>query len=244
MERRQFLSLVGMAAVSACVPSRKKADNKTETEAGGSITGHFFPDLGYDYNALEPYIDAETMELHYDKHHRGYFDKFKTAISDTDLETTPMHAIFANISQYEEAVRNNGGGYYNHRLFWDNMSPDGGKPSARLLNALVKNFNSFENFQKKFSDAAKTHFGSGWAWLILDSNKKLKVVSTPDQDNPLMDIAPEKGTPLLALDVWEHAYYLKYQNMRGEYVDNFWNVVNWKTVSKRWERATKGKWKG
>lgn len=244
MERRHFLSVVGMAAVSACVPSGKKENNNGEKAPVAAISGHFFPDLGYEYDALEPYIDAETMELHYDKHHRGYFNKFMTAIEDTELETTPMHHIFSNVSEHGESVRNNGGGFYNHRLFWDNMSPDGGQPSARLLNAIVKNFKSFDNFKSAFSDAAKTHFGSGWAWLYLDKDNNLKVTSTPNQDNPLMDIASERGVPLLAIDVWEHAYYLKYQNMRGDYVDNFWNIINWKTVSKRWEKAVKGEWKG
>ena len=245
MERRHFLSLLGMAAASAYVPAASMAANSNETKAAaGSISGHSFPELGYSYDALEPYIDAQTMEVHYDKHHRGYFNKFMAAIEDTDLETTPMHQIFANVSRHSTSVRNNGGGFYNHRLFWENMSPDGGQPSARLLNALVKHFDSFNNFKKVFSDAAKSHFGSGWAWLYMDKDQNLKVTSTPNQDNPLMDISSHKGIPLLALDVWEHAYYLNYQNERGKYVDNFWNVVNWKTVSKRWEKAQKGEWKG
>ncbi|WP_010665328.1 superoxide dismutase [Marinilabilia salmonicolor] len=245
MERRHFLSLVGMAAVSACVPTGKKSNNNGATaSAAATIDGHKFPELGYAYDALEPYIDAQTMELHYDKHHRGYYGKFMKAIEGTEMETTAMHQIFANVSGHSESVRNNGGGYYNHRLFWENMSPDGGEPSARLLNSLVKDFGSMDEFKKEFSNAAKTQFGSGWAWLYMDANKKLKVSSTPNQDNPLMDVVSEKGIPLLALDVWEHAYYLKYQNMRGTYVDNFWNVVDWKTVSKRWEKANKGEWKG
>lgn len=243
MERRHFLSVMGMAAVSTFVPSGTKASG-SEMEAADAISGHSFPDLGYAYGALEPYIDAETMELHYDKHHRGYYNKFMAAIDDTDLTTKPMHAIFANISNYGDGVRNNGGGFYNHRLFWENMSPDGGQPSARLLNALVKHFNTFDGFKKAFGDAAKTRFGSGWAWLYMDENKELKVTSTPNQDNPLMDICANKGIPLLTLDVWEHAYYLKYQNKRGDYVDNFWNVVNWNAVNQRWEKARKGEWKG
>ncbi|WP_016778618.1 superoxide dismutase [Anaerophaga thermohalophila] len=247
MERRHFLSLMGMAAVGACMPAGQKQGSNNGAAAAvaaGSIEKHKFPELGYAYNALEPYIDAQTMELHYDKHHRGYYSKFMAAIEGTDMETTPMHHIFANISRHSESVRNNGGGYYNHRLFWDNMSPDGGDPSARLLNALVKSFGSFDEFKKEFGNAAKSHFGSGWAWLYMDTDKNLKITSTPNQDNPLMDVSDERGIPLLALDVWEHAYYLKYQNKRGDYVDNFWNVVNWKTVSKRWEMANKGEWKG
>lgn len=247
MERRHFLSLAGMAAIGACMPAgQKQGGNKGVAAAAvaGSVEKHKFPELGYAYNALEPYIDAQTMELHYDKHHRGYYGKFMAAIKGTDMETIPMHHIFANISQHSESVRNNGGGYYNHRLFWDNMSPDGGDPSARLSDALVKNFGSFDEFKKEFGNAAKSHFGSGWAWLYLDADKNLKITSTPNQDNPLMDVLDERGIPLLTLDVWEHAYYLKYQNKRGDYVDNFWNVVNWKTVNKRWEMAIKGEWKG
>ncbi|MFW6371649.1 MAG: superoxide dismutase [Bacteroidota bacterium] len=246
MERRHFLSLMGMAAVSACVPKGKKEGNNSGAagSAAGTIEEHKFPELGYSYDALEPYIDAQTMELHYDKHHRGYYDKFIKAIEGSDLETTSMRHIFANVSEHSESVRNNGGGYYNHRLFWQSMSPSGGEPSARLLNALVNNSNSFDGFKETFGDAAKSQFGSGWAWLIMDGNKNLKVVNSSNQDNPLMDIFPEKGVPLLALDVWEHAYYLKYQNKRGDYVDNFWNVVNWKGVSERWEKANKGEWKG
>ncbi len=241
MERRHFLSLAGMAALAACVPTGKKQGSG----GGESVSGHDFPDLPYAYNALEPYIDAETMELHYDKHHRGYFNKFTKAIEGSDLETTPMRTIFSKISTLDENIRNNGGGYYNHKLFWENMSPDGGKPSARLLNALVKDFKSFDGFKDTFGNAAKTHFGSGWAWLTLDvGGKILKVSSSPNQDNPLMDVADVKGIPLLALDVWEHAYYLKYQNKRGDYVDNFWNVVNWNTVNQRFEKALKGEWQG
>lgn len=246
MERRHFLSLMGMAAVSACVPAGKNEGNNNgvAASAAGSIDGHKFPELGYSYDALEPYIDAQTIKIHYDKHHRGYYSKFMKAIEGSDLETTPMHHVFSNVSDHSESVRNNGGGFYNHRLFWQSMSPDGGEPSARFLNALVKNFNSFGGFKKAFGDAAKSQFGSGWAWLIMDADKKLKVVNSSNQDNPLMDIFPEKGVPLLALDVWEHAYYLKYQNKRGDYVDNFWNVINWKGVSERWEKAKKGEWKG
>lgn len=239
MQRRHFISLMGIATVAACVPTGKKQGSGN----GKSVEGHFFPDLPYSYNALEPHIDAETMELHYDKHHRGYFNKFTNAIEGTDLETTSMPDIFAKISSQSDTIRNNGGGYYNHALFWENMSPEGGKPSAKLLNALVKDFESFDAFKEAFGSAAKSHFGSGWGWLILDG-KTLKVTTTPNQDNPLMDDAEVKGIPLLGLDVWEHAYYLKYQNQRGSYVDNFWNVVNWNTVNRRFEKAMKGEWAG
>ncbi|MCT4648053.1 MAG: superoxide dismutase [Carboxylicivirga sp.] len=208
------------------------------------ISGHFFPALPYDYKALEPYIDATTMELHYDKHHRGYFKKFSKAIEGTKLETTSMPGIFAEVSKLDDAVRNNGGGYYNHMLFWESLSPEGGEPSARLLSHIIKNFKSLDSFKEEFFKAAKTCFGSGWAWLILNEERKLQIVSTSNQDNPLMDIAEVKGIPLLTLDVWEHAYYLNYQNKRGDYINAFWNVVNWKMVSKRFEKAMKGEWIG
>nr|WP_319397790.1 superoxide dismutase [uncultured Carboxylicivirga sp.] len=246
MERRNFISLFGLGAIGACttVGSSKQNSTTASEQKSTPVSGHFFPALPYDYNALEPYIDAETMELHYDKHHRGYFKKFTAAIDNTSLETTAMRDIFANISKHDVGIRNNGGGYYNHMLFWENLSPDKTEPSARLLSHIVKDFKSFDAFKDEFSKAAKTRFGSGWAWLILTENKELKVVSSPNQDNPLMDIAPDKGIPLMTLDVWEHAYYLNYQNKRGDYIAAFWNVVNWKMVSKRFEKALKGEWLG
>jgi len=193
------------------------------------------PDLPYSYNALEPYIDARTMEIHHSKHHAAYTNNLNTAIKDTPLEQMSIEAILKEVSNAPVAIRNNGGGFYNHNLFWAVMSPNGGgQPQGELLKALNNTFGSVENFRKEFSAAAATRFGSGWAWLIVDSEHKLKVVSTPNQDNPLMDIADVKGFPILGLDVWEHAYYLKYQNRRPEYIDAFWNVVNWNEVSKRY----------
>jgi len=243
MKRRQFISLVGMGAAAACTPTAKTKNTVSASKAA-PISGHFFPALPYKYNALEPYIDATTMELHYDKHHRGYFKKFQAAIEDSSLETMSMPDIFADVSKHGDGVRNNGGGYYNHMLFWESLSPEGGEPSAKLLSHLVKSFKSFDGFKEAFFKAAKTQFGSGWAWLIIDANRNLQVVSSPNQDNPLMDIADVKGIPLLTIDVWEHAYYLNYQNMRGDYINAFWNIVNWKTVSKRFEKALKGEWVG
>ncbi|MBK3518835.1 superoxide dismutase [Carboxylicivirga marina] len=247
MKRRQFISLVGLGAAAACT-SATKGDSKTkETQSGikgTPISGHFFPALPYGYEALQPHIDATTMELHYDKHHRGYFKKFSAAIDGTSLETTAMPVIFSEVSKHGEGVRNNGGGYYNHMLFWENLGPDGGKPSAKLLSRLVKEFKSFDAFKEAFFKAAKTQFGSGWAWLILTDDKKLKVVSTPNQDNPLMDVVADRGIPLLTIDVWEHAYYLNYQNKRGDYINAFWNVINWNVVNKRLEKALKDEWIG
>ncbi len=192
------------------------------------------PKLNYGYDALEPYIDARTMEIHYTKHHGGYTTKLNDAVKGTSLEGKSIEEIFSNISKAPLAVRNNGGGYYNHKLFWTVMSPNGGgKPKGDLADAIDKNFGSFDAFKQKFSTAAATRFGSGWAWLIKKGDGSLDVVSTPNQDNTLMDVAEVKGTPVLGLDVWEHAYYLKYQNKRPEYIDAFWNVVNWDEVSKR-----------
>lgn len=192
------------------------------------------PKLNYDYNALEPYIDATTMEIHYTKHHGGYTNNLNAAIEGTSLSELPIEEILKDISKHPTAVRNNGGGFYNHNLFWEIMGPNGGgMPSGELLKAIEKTFGSFQEFKDKFSNAAGTRFGSGWAWLIMQ-NGSLKVFSTPNQDNPLMDVAEQKGFPILGLDVWEHAYYLKYQNRRPEYINNFWNVINWKTVEEKY----------
>jgi len=233
MERRKFITVLGTAALAApvigsmaaCAPTPKKFE------------GHVMPDLPYDFNALEPYIDAQTMELHYTKHYNGYYTKFMAAAEGTDLLTTPMEQIFAKISSQPEGIRNNGGGYYNHMLFWENMTPNQGEISKDLKAAIDNDFGSMDSFKEEFGKAAKTRFGSGWAWLAIDSSGKLFVASTPNQDNTLMDIAEKNGTPLLGIDVWEHAYYLHYQNRRAEYVDNFWNVINWETVNNRFLAA-------
>ncbi|PIF05343.1 MAG: superoxide dismutase [Draconibacterium sp.] len=229
MERRKFITVVGTAAVATPVLGSLAScasDKKT-------FEGHKFPALPYAYNALEPYVDAETMELHYSKHYRGYYNKFMAAAEGATLADTPMEEIFAKISDQPEGIRNNGGGYYNHTLFWGNMTPDKKEIPAELKAALEKDFGSVDKFKEEFSKAAKTRFGSGWAWLSVDKKGKLFISSTPNQDNPLMNIVDEQGKPLLALDVWEHAYYLHYQNRRAEYVDNFWNIVNWDTVNDR-----------
>ncbi len=191
------------------------------------------PKLDYAYDALEPNIDARTMEIHHSKHHAGYTKNLNAAIDGTDLAGKKIEEILAGVSGHSMAVRNNGGGFYNHDLFWKVMSPNGGGlPTGELLQAIEKSFGSFDAFKDEFSKAAATRFGSGWAWLV-KQNDKLVVSSTPNQDNPLMDIAEVKGTPILGLDVWEHAYYLKYQNLRPDYISAFWNVINWEEVSKR-----------
>jgi len=196
------------------------------------------PALPYSSDALEPHIDQRTMEIHHGKHHNGYVTKLNNAIEGTELENRSIEEILKNVSRHPTAVRNNGGGVYNHSLFWTVMSPDGGgQPSGELADAINSKFGSFDKFKEEFSNAAGGRFGSGWAWLIVDGSGDLAVTSTPNQDNPVMDVADTKGTPILGLDVWEHAYYLKYQNKRPEYISEFWNVVNWDQVSKRYSEA-------
>ena len=203
------------------------------------MSHHFeFPELPYAYDALEPYIDAMTMEIHYSRHHKAYFDKFMAAIKGTEIEDDSFEEIFSKISKLSAAVRNNGGGYFNHSLFWTVLSPNGGgAPKGSVADAINTDLGSFDSFKETFSNAAATRFGSGWAWLVLDNNKKLQVSSSPNQDNPLMDLAETKGTPILCLDVWEHAYYLKYQNKRPDYIDAFWSLVNWDEVEERYRKA-------
>ncbi len=202
------------------------------------------PELAYKVDALEPHIDKATMEIHHQKHHAGYTNKLNAAIEGTDLEGMEIEEILAKVSKHSDAVRNNGGGFYNHSLFWSVMSPDGGeepKATSKLGKAIKASFKSFDNFKEKFAAAAATRFGSGWAWLCVGRGGKLFVTSTPNQDNPLMDVAPKKGTPILGLDVWEHAYYLNYQNKRGDYVSAFFNVIDWGAVGKRYNAATRPK---
>lgn len=196
------------------------------------------PALPYAHNALEPNIDVTTMEIHHGKHHNGYVNNLNGAISGTDLDGKPIEEILKNVSQHSGAVRNNGGGHYNHSLFWTIMSPNGGgTPSGDLSAAIDAKFGSFDKFKEEFSKAAATRFGSGWAWLCVDAQGELQVCSTPNQDNPLMDVAEYPGTPILGLDVWEHAYYLKYQNKRPDYISAFFNVIDWDAVSQRYADA-------
>ena len=198
------------------------------------------PKLNYDYNALEPYIDEMTMDIHLNKHHGAYVSNLNNAIKGTQMESLSLAELFEKISEYPVAVRNNGGGHFNHTLFWQIMSPNGGgKPTGELLEAIEKSFGSFEKFKEEFENAAKNRFGSGWAWLSVDENNNLFVSSTPNQDNPLMNVAEKRGYPILGIDVWEHAYYLKYQNRRPEYISNFWNVINWNEVARRYKEIVK-----
>lgn len=192
------------------------------------------PKLDYEYNDLEPNIDGRTMEIHHTKHHQGYINNLNNAIAGTELENASIEEILSKISSASTAVRNNGGGHFNHTMFWKMLSPNGGgKPTGKLLSAIEEKFGSFDNFTDEFSKAAATRFGSGWAWLVVTDNG-LEITSTPNQDNPLMDDASVKGKPILALDVWEHAYYLNYQNRRPDYISAFFNVINWEEVASRY----------
>ena len=193
------------------------------------------PKLGYDYKALEPHIDARTMEIHHSKHHAGYTNNLNGAVEGTDLAGKSIEEILSGVSGQSTAVRNNGGGFFNHNLYWEVIAPGGAPaPEGVLLDAVNDSFGSIENFQEAFTKAALTRFGSGWAWLVLQNNK-LVVSSTPNQDNPLMDVAEVQGTPILGIDVWEHAYYLNYQNRRPDYVNAFWNLINWDEVARRFK---------
>ena len=196
------------------------------------------PALAYATDALEPHIDKETMTIHHGKHHQAYVTNVNKALAGTDGENQNIEDLMKSISKYPMAVRNNGGGHFNHTLYWSVMSPNGGgAPSGDLAKAIDAAFGSFDEFKAKFAEAGATRFGSGWAWLSVSADGKLQVSSTPNQDNPLMDIAEVKGTPILGMDVWEHAYYLKYQNKRPDYIAAFWNVVNWDAVADRYAKA-------
>jgi Fe-Mn family superoxide dismutase len=198
------------------------------------------PKLPYAFDALEPHIDARTMEIHHGKHHQAYVTNLNNAIANTDAEKLSIEDICKNISKYPMPVRNNGGGHYNHSLFWTIMKQGGGgAPSGALADAINAAFGNFDEFKTKFNTAGATRFGSGWAWLLVGADGKLAVSSTPNQDNPLMDIAEVKGTPIMGCDVWEHAYYLHYQNRRPDYMAAWWNVVNWDEVARRFAAAGK-----
>jgi Fe-Mn family superoxide dismutase len=196
------------------------------------------PALPYATEALEPHIDKQTMEIHHGKHHQAYVDNLNKAIAGTEHENKSLEELVANAGKISPAVRNNGGGHWNHSFFWELLSANGGKPSGKLADAITSAFGSLEALQEKINAAGATRFGSGWAWLIVKDGK-LEVSSTPNQDNPLMDVAEVKGTPILGIDVWEHAYYLKYQNKRPDYLKAIWSVINWEKVGANYDAATK-----
>lgn len=245
--RREFLITTGRAGIAAglaaaVLPSWACATGKA---AMGITTAEEIPygqqALPYTYKALEPVIDAMTMEIHYSKHAAAYAKNLADAVLAENVNTTneKLTSLLGKISKYSVKMRNNGGGHYNHEFFWKSMKNpiESNMPGEATLKELIKHFGSFEAFKTQFSDAGKNRFGSGWAWLVKTADKKLVVSSTPNQDNPLMDISDVKGTPLLGLDVWEHAYYLKYQNRRPDYINAWWNVVDWKVVQKRLDAA-------
>ena len=241
MKRRNFLLSMGLIPLAGSV-NRIEAITKnnlfnTKNRSKDTMAKFELPKLTYDFNALEPNIDARTMEIHHGKHHAGYVAKLNGAVEGTELEKLSLEDLLKNVSKYPTAVRNNGGGHYNHSLFWTVMSPKGGgAPSGDLGDAIKSTFGSFDTFKEKFSDAAATRFGSGWAWLVV-SDGKLVVTSTPNQDNPLMDLTDVNGTPILGIDVWEHAYYLNYQNRRPDYISAFYKVINWDEVARRYKEA-------
>ncbi len=241
--RREFLStttkaglVMGLAGAGILSSSCAVAKGNP---AGIFLTGFAQTPLLYDFSALEPVIDARTMEIHYTKHASAYASNLASAATEEKVDTSkPLENVLSSISRYSAKMRNNGGGHYNHELFWNIMSPNaGGEPEGKLADAINTSFGSFDLFVTQFETAAKTRFGSGWAWLSVAADKKLVVSSTPNQDNPLMDVAEVKGIPILGIDVWEHAYYLNYQNRRPDYVTAFWKVINWSKVSERFTAA-------
>lgn len=199
---------------------------------------HELPKLSYEYAALEPHIDARTMEIHHTKHHQAYVNNLNAAIKDTDASKLSLEEMMLKMSSLSTAVRNNGGGHYNHKLFWEILSPKAKKtPEGELLKWIERDLGGLDNLKKELNQAAMTRFGSGWGWLIVTPDKKLKIVSTPNQDNPLMDIEDVRGIPIIGIDVWEHAYYLHYQNRRADYLNEIWEVIDWAVVEKRFEEA-------
>ncbi|EHM52278.1 superoxide dismutase [Cardiobacterium valvarum] len=203
------------------------------------MTTYTFADLPYAYDALEPVIDAVTMQIHHDRHHKAYYDNFLTAVKGNPLNGQPLETLFTTISKESAALRNNAGGYYNHNHYWNVMRPHGSSaPSGALLDAINSTFGSVDACKAAFKDAGIKQFGSGWAWLIVGKDGKLAITSTPNQDNPLMDTAAVQGTPILGCDVWEHAYYLHYQNKRPDYLDAWWQIVNWDYVAELYAKAT------
>jgi Fe-Mn family superoxide dismutase len=229
MKRKSFLATLALGVAASKTVLAQMAD------------AFALPKLPYAFNALEPHIDAQTMEIHYSRHHKAYVDNLNKALGGSGAEGKTLEEIVKNISKYSAAIRNNGGGHWNHTFFWEILSPKSTKPSGKLQNKILATFGSVEKMQEEFNKAAAARFGSGWAWLILQKNGDLKVVSTPNQDNPYMDVVEVQGCPIIGLDVWEHAYYLKYQNKRADYASAFWKVLNWDQAEKNYTAALKKK---
>jgi superoxide dismutase, Fe-Mn family len=239
MKRRTFIKTIPLTIPLVGV-ANGFANNIISQTKKDRVMAFELPALPYATNALEPHIDTKTMEIHHGKHHNAYVTNLNNAVAaDANLQGKTIEELVANISKYPMAVRNNGGGHWNHTMFWNIMSPNGGgEPKGEVAFAINGAFGSYENFKKEFSNAGATRFGSGWAWLSVDASKNLFVSSTPNQDNPMMDIAEKKGTPILCMDVWEHAYYLNYQNRRPDYMAAFYSVINWDEVNARFKKAT------
>lgn len=242
IDRRQFLtksiktgailsagSIIGSSFISSCIVTKN-------TSSGAGNTGFTQTPLPYAYTALTEAIDAVTMEIHYSKHAAAYAKNLNDAAVKEGINTKgSLETVLSKVSKYSDAVRNNGGGHYNHELFWKILSPNSGALSGKLQEAINSSFGSFEAFKTEMNDAGAKRFGSGWAWLYIDKDKRLKIGSSPNQDNPLMDISPLKGQPVMGVDVWEHAYYLRYQNKRAEYLEKIWKIFNWDFIGKRYE---------
>lgn len=243
IKRRQFLLQSSKAAMALAITANGWNNTVFANHTTAvSAFGYQQKPLPYAYNALEKAIDALTMEIHYTKHAAGYAKNLADAIvtEKVNTNTVSIEQLLTSISKYSTKMRNNAGGHYNHEHFWESLTPTSTPlTSGKLFDAFVKDFGSFDAFKNQFTDAAKTRFGSGWAWLILTSQNKLAIASTPNQDNPLMDISDVNGTPLLGLDVWEHAYYLRYTNKRADYINNWWNIINWSVIENRYLSAIK-----
>ncbi len=226
MKLQIFLLALPLVIFSACESVAQDATAPFEQQK-----------LPYAYDALEPHIDSETMDIHYSKHHAGYVSKLNAALKESGKEDQSLKEILGNVSQMTDAVRNNAGGHYNHDLFWSVLSPEGGEASDELKKAINDSFGSMDKMKSQMNDAASSRFGSGWAWLYVTPAGQLAITSTPNQDNPMMDVVQERGTPVFGIDVWEHAYYLKYQNKRGDYLSAIWEVANWEEISRRYDAA-------
>ena len=229
MKRKSFLATLALGVAASKTVLAQMADAFT------------LPKLPYAFDALEPHIDAQTMEIHYSRHHKAYIDNLNKALPGSGAEGKALEEILKNISKYSAAIRNNGGGHWNHTFFWEILSPKATKPSGKLEKKILDTFGTVEKMQEEFNKTAASRFGSGWAWLILQKNGDLKITSTPNQDNPYMDVVEFQGCPIIGLDVWEHAYYLKYQNKRADYASAFWRVLNWEQAEKNYNTALKKK---
>lgn len=242
MKIKQVLTIalvLGVEILSAQNTDENK-NKKTMKEYTGQPVEHLFEPLPYAYDALEPFMDALTVEIHYDRHHRNYYNQFINLIGETPYKNASMEFIFANISTLSTPIRNNAGGWFNHNFYWQGLAPGGkGQPSPELMKAIEKSFGTLDALFEQFNQKAVTQFGSGWAWILVDEAGNLVVSQTPNQDNPWMDIAQVKGTPIFTIDVWEHAYYLKFQNKRPDFVKNFRNMIDWDVVNLRYANAIK-----